>query len=66
MKDLKIEELKKIEPKLTNGVFELSEEQDDGSFYNVKITISDDLFSVDLRNNPKKETGLIHQQYVFL
>ena len=29
--------------KLTNGVFELSEEQDDGSFYNVKITISDEL-----------------------
>ena len=40
--------------KLTNGVFELSEEQDDGSFYNVKITISDDLFTVDLRNNPKQ------------
>ena len=40
--------------KLTNGVFELSEEQDDGSFYNVKITISDELFTVDLRNNPKQ------------
>jgi N-methylhydantoinase B len=40
--------------KLTNGVFELSEEQDDGSFYNVKITISDDLFTVDLRDNPKQ------------
>jgi len=40
--------------KLPKGVFELSEEQDDGSFYNVKITISDERFTVDLRDNPEQ------------
>ena len=34
--------------------FELSEEQDDGSVYNVKITISDDRFTVDLTDNPEQ------------
>ena len=38
--------------KLPKGFFELSEEQDDGQVYNVKITISEDEFLVDLRDNP--------------
>lgn len=38
--------------KLPKGTFELSEEQDDGRFFNVKITIDDDAFTVDLRDNP--------------
>ncbi len=37
---------------LPKGTFELSEEQDDGRIFNVKITISDDEFVVDLRDNP--------------
>ncbi len=37
---------------LPHGTFELSEEQDDGRIFNVKITISDDEFLVDLRDNP--------------
>ena len=37
---------------LPKGVFELAEEQDDGTIYKVKITISDDVFEVDLRDNP--------------
>ena len=37
---------------LPRGTFELTEEQDDGTFYNVKITITDDTFGVDLRDNP--------------
>jgi N-methylhydantoinase B len=37
---------------LPKGTFELSEEQDDGRIFNVKITISDDEFKVDLRDNP--------------
>ncbi len=38
--------------KLPKGTFELSEEQDDGRIFNVKITIADDAFTVDLRDNP--------------
>ena len=38
--------------KLPKGIFELSEEQDSGQVYNVKITISDDAFTVDLCDNP--------------
>ena len=38
--------------KLPKGAFELSEEQDDGRVFNVKITISEDEFTVDLRDNP--------------
>ncbi len=38
--------------RLPKGRFELSEEQDDGQNFNVAITISDDSFTVDLRNNP--------------
>jgi N-methylhydantoinase B len=37
---------------LPKGTFELSEEQDDGTVYNVIITITDDTFEVDLRDNP--------------
>ncbi len=37
---------------LPKGTFELSEEQDDGRMFNVKITIDDDEFAVDLRDNP--------------
>ncbi|MHA1553135.1 MAG: hydantoinase B/oxoprolinase family protein [Alphaproteobacteria bacterium] len=37
---------------LPKGTFELSEDQDDGSIYNVKITITDSEFIVDLRDNP--------------
>ncbi|NEV02416.1 hydantoinase B/oxoprolinase family protein [Bradyrhizobium uaiense] len=37
---------------LPKGEFEISEEQDDGRIFNVKITISDTEFVVDLRKNP--------------
>jgi N-methylhydantoinase B len=43
--------------KLPHGTFELTEEQDDGRFYNVKITISDKEFVVDLRDNPDQDMG---------
>ncbi|MZR14560.1 hydantoinase B/oxoprolinase family protein [Maritimibacter sp. DP07] len=43
--------------KLPHGSFELSEEQDDGRIFNVKVTISDDEFLVDLRDNPDQDTG---------
>jgi N-methylhydantoinase B len=43
--------------KLPHGTFGLTEEQDDGRFYNVKITISDTEFIVDLRDNPPQDTG---------
>ena len=42
---------------LPHGTFELSEEQDDGRFFNVKVTISDDEFLVDLRDNPDQDPG---------
>ena len=38
--------------RLPKGSFELSEEQDDGLVFNVKITIGDERFVVDLRDNP--------------
>ena len=41
--------------KLPQGTFELAEEQDDGRIYNVKVTISDDEFLVDLRDNPDQD-----------
>ncbi|MDA7989117.1 MAG: hydantoinase B/oxoprolinase family protein [Pirellulales bacterium] len=40
--------------KLPRGTFSLSEEQDDGSTYNVKVTITEDEFIVDLRDNPEQ------------
>lgn len=43
--------------KLPNGTFELSEEQDDGRIYNVKVTISDDEMIVDLTDNPDQDAG---------
>ena len=43
--------------KLPHGTFELSEEQDDGRVYNVKITINADEMIVDLRDNPDQDHG---------
>jgi len=45
---------------LPKGIFELSEEQDDGTIYHVRITISDDVFEVDLRNNPDQSKGPVN------
>ena len=42
---------------LPKGTFELSEEQDDGRIYNVKVTITDEDFIVDLRDNPDQDAG---------
>lgn len=39
---------------LPHGTFELTEEQDDGRLFNVKITISDTDFILDLRDNPEQ------------
>ncbi|MGO4839750.1 hydantoinase B/oxoprolinase family protein, partial [Rhizobiaceae sp. 2RAB30] len=46
--------------KLPKGTFELSEEQDDGRIFNVKVTISDTEFMVDLRDNPDQSTGPVN------
>jgi len=43
--------------RLPKGTFEISEPQDDGRTYNVKITITDDEFLVDLRDNPDQDNG---------
>lgn len=43
--------------KLPQGTFELTEEQDDGRMFNVKVTISDTEFVIDLRDNPDQDTG---------
>ncbi|MCX7302540.1 MAG: hydantoinase B/oxoprolinase family protein [Rhodobacterales bacterium] len=45
---------------LPKGTFELTEEQDDGTFYNVRITITDDEFVVDLRDNPDQSKGPVN------
>lgn len=45
---------------LPHGVFELSEEQDDGRIFNVKITITDDEFIVDLRDNPDQTNSPVN------
>ena len=42
---------------LPSGTFELSEEQDNGQVYNVKITIGDGRFLVDLTDNPDQLDG---------
>lgn len=42
---------------LPKGVFMLSEDQDDGKVYNVKVTITDDEFIVDLGDNPDQDLG---------
>lgn len=46
--------------KLPKGVFELSEEQDDGRVFNVRITITDDVFEVDLRDNPDQSKNPVN------
>ena len=43
--------------KLPHGTFELSEPQDDGRIFNVKVTISADEFLVDLTDNPDEDAG---------
>ncbi|WP_226626576.1 hydantoinase B/oxoprolinase family protein [Alloyangia pacifica] len=45
---------------LPKGTFELTEEQDDGSVFNVKITLTDETFTVDLRDNPDQVAGPIN------
>ncbi|MCP4315974.1 MAG: hydantoinase B/oxoprolinase family protein [Hyphomicrobiales bacterium] len=45
---------------LPKGTFELSEEQDDGRIFNVKITISDDEFKVDLLDNPDQSNNPVN------
>ena len=45
---------------LPKGTFELSEEQDDGRLFNVKITISDTEFIVDLRDNPDQSMNPVN------
>lgn len=45
---------------LPKGTFELSEEQDDGRTFKVKITISDTEFLVDLLDNPDQSTGPVN------
>lgn len=45
---------------LPQGTFELSEEQDDGRIFNVKITISDNEFTVDLRDNPDQSDNPVN------
>ena len=46
--------------KLPKGTFELSEEQDDGRVFNVAITIEDDTFVVDLRDNPEQASDPVN------
>jgi N-methylhydantoinase B len=46
--------------KLPKGTFELSEEQDDGRVFNVRITIDEDAFTVDLRNNPDQSANPVN------
>ncbi|GLS36951.1 methylhydantoinase [Mesorhizobium tianshanense] len=46
--------------RLPKGAFELSEEQDDGRIFNVKITISDAEFVLDLRDNPDQSTNPVN------
>lgn len=43
--------------KLPHGTFELTEEQDDGRMFNVKVTISATEFVIDLRDNPDQDSG---------
>ncbi|MEM7303193.1 MAG: hydantoinase B/oxoprolinase family protein [Pseudomonadota bacterium] len=45
---------------LPSGTFELSEEQDDGRTFNVKITIDGDAFTVDLRDNPDQANNPVN------
>ncbi|MFV0385337.1 hydantoinase B/oxoprolinase family protein [Paracoccus sp. (in: a-proteobacteria)] len=45
---------------LPKGRFELSEEQDDGNVFNVRITLTGDKFIVDLRDNPDQVAGPVN------
>lgn len=45
---------------LPMGTFELSEEQDDGRIFNVKITIDEKTFRVDLRDNPDQAANPVN------
>jgi N-methylhydantoinase B len=45
---------------LPKGTFQLSEEQDDGRAFNVKITISDSEFLVDLTDNPDQSNNPVN------
>ncbi len=45
---------------LPKGSYELSEEQDDGQVYNVRITIAADEFVVDLRDNPDQASNPVN------
>ncbi|MBO6540616.1 MAG: hydantoinase B/oxoprolinase family protein [Rhizobiaceae bacterium] len=42
---------------LPKGTFEITEEQDDGAIWRAEIRITEDNFTVDLRNNPKQRTA---------
>jgi N-methylhydantoinase B len=46
--------------KLPRGTFELSEEQDDGQFFNVRITITEHEFVLDLRDNPDQNVSPVN------
>ena len=46
--------------RLPKGSCELSEEQDDGRVFNVKITIGDEDFIVDLRDNPDQAANPVN------
>ncbi len=46
--------------KLPKGHFELEEEQDDGRVFNVKISITDDDFTVDFRDNPEQASDPVN------
>jgi len=45
---------------LPKGSYELSEEQDDGRIFNVKVTIDDAAFTVDLRDNPDQSKNPVN------
>jgi N-methylhydantoinase B len=43
--------------KLPHGTFSITEEQDSGQFYSVKLEITENTFVVDLRDNPDQDKG---------
>lgn len=45
---------------LPKGSYEFSEEQDDGRIFNVKVTIDDTAFTVDLRDNPDQSKNPVN------
>lgn len=49
--------------KLPHGTFELTEEQDDERMFNVKVTISETEFVIDLRDNPDQDSGPSNAAY---